>query len=96
MRVPALSNTDGDPLSLTVDRFHFDPDDLDRIESKLRRMKDVIPPEDSEDKIYTFSRPEKPGGLLPSTTIGEVRFDGPESLAAQIRLDCDDARAALG
>ena len=27
---------------------------------------------------------------------GEVRFDGPESLVAQIRLDCDDARAVLG
>src|SRR5688572_18936224 len=82
MQTPSLSNTDGDPLWFTVDRFHFDPADLPEIESRLSRIKDVIPPDDSDERVYIFERPGKRGDPLPSTTTGEVRFDG-NTLAAE-------------
>src|SRR5688572_1079478 len=76
MQNPVLSNTDGDPLWLTVDRYHVDPMDLKLIESKLKRIKDVIPPDPSAEKVYTFEPPGKPGDPFPSTTTATVRFDG--------------------
>ena len=70
---PSLTNTDGDPFLLTVDRFSFEPSSLSSIESALSRMNDVIPPDPaSPERCYTFERTNAHGSPLPSTTVGTV------------------------
>jgi hypothetical protein len=54
---PALFNTDGDDLLLTVDHFIFDPRVRPELEARLAVIEGVSPPEEGEERpAYTFHR----------------------------------------
>jgi len=70
---PALRNTDGDPLLLTVDHFELDPADRREVETLLSTLRDVEPPEmDDDESVHVFVRPSD--GAMETTVIGLARL----------------------
>lgn len=55
--IPHLQNTDGDELSLTVDRYRFAPSRRGEIEAALASIEDME--RDPESGAFLFIRPEK-------------------------------------
>jgi hypothetical protein len=54
--LPRLSNTDGDDLLFTTERFSFEPAVRAKVEQRLRALDGVRPPEESGDDCFTFVR----------------------------------------
>jgi hypothetical protein len=70
---PALRNTDGDPLLLTVDHFELDPADRKEVEALLATIPNVAPPEVYDDEsVHAFLRTGD--GTTESTVIGVARL----------------------
>ena len=93
-----FTNTDDDPLLLTVDHFLFDPGAEAEIVAKLERLDGVAPPDPAADSHeFTFFRPgDIPQGQMGHTLLGLCRLEG-----GKLRLEtnsinrADDLRARL-
>jgi hypothetical protein len=91
-RRPILKNTDGHSLLHTVDRFTFEPSNLNEITSRLSRMEQVsIPDPDETPREFVLERVNPPGSALPSTTIGTIRIEGTTLVAETNSVERADA-----
>jgi len=97
-RIPQLSNTDGDPLLLTKDRFDFVPADRACIAAKLMDLaQDDDPEDDGAERSFTF---KKPGNAMhkswDNTIVGHAVLEsGALVLETNSIRRADDLRAKV-
>lgn len=95
---PELQNTDGDPLLLTTDHFHFESAAKPAVEAGLAAVEGAEPPEvGDDDPVYVFFPPgAEPPDAPQRTYIGVARL-GDNSLRVQTnsRERADALRARI-
>ena len=65
---PKFENEDGDAILLTTDRFHFDPEQRDKVESRIRRIAGMT--SGNEPGVYALM----PGRKKTKTVVAMVRI----------------------
>jgi hypothetical protein len=87
---PVLTNTDGDPLLLTLDVYDIEPGARAELEERLAAFPDVDPPPGGDETFYTFTRPGSPDGWSEGSTItGVARLIG-----GRLQLETNSVRRA--
>lgn len=96
-----LSNTDGDPLLLTIDRFALVDTDTAGLESRLLALPEVSGPptgvRDDAPRVFVFLRPGGPAaGAGGSTVIGRAWIESQQlNVETNSVRRADDLRARL-
>ncbi len=96
--VPALQNTDGDPLLITTDHFTIAPGARPAIEQELAALEDVEPSARGEEPaVYVFKQQGNPmHASWEATVIGRgVVSDGALAVESNSRRRADALRARI-